>query len=57
MPDQNNLPSLLLRERQSRELAAESGDMSVRLAHLNVANGYAARIAALKPRLVDQAGE
>jgi hypothetical protein len=54
MPDQNNLPYLVKRERQSRELAAESGDVSVRLAHLNMANGYAARIYAMRPKIVGE---
>jgi hypothetical protein len=51
MPDTNNLPYLVLRERQSRELAAASGDVAARLAHLKMAKGYAARIAAAKPAL------
>ena len=47
MPDQSDRAYLVLRERQSRELAAEPGDVSVRLAHRNMADGYAARIVAL----------
>ena len=47
MPTQVNLDYLIIRERQSRELAAESGDIAVRLAHIGMADGYAERIAAL----------
>lgn len=47
MPEQVNLEYLVLRERQSRELAAESGDVAVRLAHIGMADGYAKRIIAL----------
>ena len=47
MPKSNDIAYLVLRERQSRDLAAESGDISVRLAHIHMADGYAARIVAL----------
>lgn len=47
MPTQVNLDYLITRERQARELAAESGDVAVRLAHIGMADGYAKRIVAI----------
>lgn len=52
MTELETMEFLVLRERQSRELAAEPGDISVRLAHAGIADGYAARILALKSKLV-----
>ena len=42
----NDLDYLVTRERQSREMAAEPGDVSVKRAHLMMADAYAARILA-----------
>ena len=55
MAEQNDMEYLVQRERLSREMAAEPGDVSVKRAHLNMANAYAARIVDLdggppKPR-------
>lgn len=38
---------LVTRERQSRELSATPGDLAVQRVHLNMADAYAAQIAAL----------
>jgi len=45
----NDLVYFERRESRSRALAAASEDVSVRIAHLRMADGYAARIVALKP--------
>ena len=42
-----DLDYLVSRERQSRQMAAEPGDVAVKRAHLSLANGYAARISAI----------
>lgn len=47
MAERNDMEYLVLRERHSREMAAEPGDVSVQRAHLRLANGYAERIAIL----------
>lgn len=47
MTEQRDLRYLELKERHARELAVETGDVSVRLIHLKSADAYAARIAAL----------
>jgi hypothetical protein len=47
MAELHDMEFLVLRERQSREMAAEPGDVSVKRAHLNMADGYAAQIVAL----------
>ena len=44
MPEAAYLASLVTRERQSRELALESGDVSVRAAHVAMADDYAQQI-------------
>jgi hypothetical protein len=44
----NDLAYLQTRQRQSSELAAESGDVSVRIVHQKMADHYAERIATLK---------
>lgn len=44
----NNLAYLETCQRQAVELAAESGDVSVRIAHQKMADRYAEQIAALK---------
>jgi hypothetical protein len=44
MTEQNDLAYLVMRERQSREMAAKPGDISVKRAHLDIADAYAARI-------------
>jgi hypothetical protein len=41
------LVNLQTRQRQSAELAAASGDVSVRIAHQKMADGYAEQIATL----------
>lgn len=52
MPE-NELLYLRTRQRQSAELAEESGDVSVRMVHQKMAGQYAERIASLsqKPAL------
>ena len=47
-----DLAYLVTRQRQSSELAAESDDVSVRIAHQKMADQYAARIATLTLKLV-----
>jgi hypothetical protein len=46
MAEPNDMEYLVQRERQSREMAAEPGDVSVKWAHLTMSDGYAARIVA-----------
>ncbi|MDB5679339.1 MAG: hypothetical protein JWM94_2341 [Sphingomonas bacterium] len=50
MIEPNDMPYLVMRERQSREMSVEPGDVAVKRAHLNAADAYAARIIALKVR-------
>ena len=50
MADLTDVEYLVRRERQSRKMAAEPGDVAVKRAHLNMADGYAARIVALAVR-------
>jgi hypothetical protein len=50
MAESSDMEYLILRERQSREMAAEPGDISVKRAHLDMADGYAARIADLSSK-------
>jgi hypothetical protein len=51
MAERDDMEYLIMRERQSRQMAAEPGDVSVRRAQLNMAAGYAARITALAVKL------
>ncbi len=46
MAEQENLAFLVAQERQSRDLARETGDASVRKAHVAMAEDYAKRILA-----------
>lgn len=46
MGEPDDMEYLVQRERQSREMAAEPGDVSVQRAHLGMADGYAAKIVA-----------
>jgi hypothetical protein len=48
MPESEDMAFLVMRERQSRELAAVPGDIAVQRAHLAMADRYAARISTLK---------
>ena len=50
MAEPADLEYLIQRECQSREMAAEPGDVSVQRAHLAMADGYAAKIVALAGR-------
>jgi hypothetical protein len=45
MPEPIDMAYLVTRERHSREMAAEPGDVSIKWAHRNMADAYAARIA------------
>jgi hypothetical protein len=49
MAEHENLAYLVTRERQSRELAEESDDVAVRIAHETMADKYAERILAHQP--------
>jgi hypothetical protein len=48
MTEPNDLAYLTMRERQSREMSVEPGDVAVKRAHLDIADAYAVRILALK---------
>lgn len=48
MIEPNDMPHLVMRERNSRALSKEPGDVSVQRAHLTMADAYAARILALE---------
>ncbi len=48
MTEADELPYLVAREKISRELARESGDVSVRSAHVAIADGYAERIRTIR---------
>jgi hypothetical protein len=45
-----DLAYFITRQRQSSELAADSGDVAVRIAHQKMADHYADRVAALSPK-------
>ena len=48
MTEPNDMAYLVTRERQSRELSIEPGDVAVKRAHLRMADAYAARILMLE---------
>ena len=51
MSEPSDIPFLIARERQCRELALAPGYISVQLAHRNMADAYAERLANLADAL------
>lgn len=51
MAETNEMAFLVVRERQSRELALVPGDIAVQRAHLAMADIYAAHISAIKSQI------